>query len=71
MDYYHCCQQYEDLFRMVDIIKMYYILFTTLYFYGTISLKLAQYKRRNKSTILIFLLNFKIFLKKNLKSFRS
>ena len=66
---YHFCQQCKNYFETFGAIGTNYTLFVTLLLRGSISIKWTQHKRRHKSTIFIIWSDFKIFLRKNLRTF--
>ena len=53
MECYHFCQQCKDYFKISNTTRMNHTLFTASFFYGSISIKWAQYKYRYKNAILI------------------
>ena len=68
MDCYHFCQQYEDHFEISGATGMNRTPFAATFFYGPISLRWAQHKRRHKSATPITWSKFKAFLRKDLGS---
>ena len=66
MDCYYFCQQCEDYFKTSSVIRMNCTFFATTIFRGTVNLRWAQHKRRQKSATLITWPEFKNFFQKDL-----
>ena len=73
MDCYHFCQQYENHFEIAGATGFNRTLFTPFFLRGNISMRWAQFKRRNRSEELtsITWTEFKAFLRKNLGESKS
>ena len=73
MDCYHFCQQCEDHFETVGAIGFNRTLFAASFLRGNISVRWAQFKRRNRGEELtpITWTEFKAFLRKNLGESKS
>ena len=68
MDCYHFCQQCKDYFETSGATKMNCILFAAIFLRDIISLRWAQHKRRHERATPITWLEFKAFLRKNLRN---